>query len=187
MSCTVIAIPFALAHVIVALTTVATTAAVSVGQLEKQNNGFGIDDWGKNFSYKNEAECEDIHTISVSDVVEKVYETPFMDKEILLKTIQEHGICEITETFDGKITGKVDTFSLEFEQTSSDKPYTLKITCNKKDNSDEKVDDISSEYGANVQEAAYLSIVERLKENNMQIEDETVEEDNTIVLTINLE
>ena len=55
------------------------------------------------------------------------------------------------------------------------------------DNADEKINDISSEYGMNVQEASYLSIVEKLKENNMEIEEETVEDDNTIVLTINLE
>ena len=178
MSCTVIALPIALVHVIVSLTTVAVTAAATSSSIDKHNENFSNDIYDEN--------CEGTHTITVNDVVEKVYETPFMDKEILLKTIEEHGIYDIKEE-DGKVSGKIDTFNLLFEKPEQDKPYNLKITCNKKDNTDEKVNDISSEYGMNVQEAAYLSIVEKLKENNMEIEEEVVEDDNTIVLTVNLE
>ena len=39
----------------------------------------------------------------------------------------------------------------------------------------------------NVQEESYLSIIEKLKENNMTVESEEVLEDNSIVLTVNLE
>ena len=186
MSCTVIAVPFALAHIIVALTAVSTVATISAVD-DANTSEFEIDEIDRAYEATYRAECEDINTITVNDLVEKIYETPFIDKEILLKTIQEHGVHDISEASDGKITGKIDTFSLEFEKAADDKPYTLKITCNEKDNSDEKVNDISSEYGTNVQEAAYLSIVEKLKDNNMQIEEETVEDDNTIVLTVNLE
>ena len=55
------------------------------------------------------------------------------------------------------------------------------------DNIEEKVNDLNSEYALNVQEDAYLGIVEKLKENNMEIEEEEVLDDNTIVLTVNLE
>ena len=39
----------------------------------------------------------------------------------------------------------------------------------------------------NVQEESYISIIEKLKENNMELESEEVLDDNTIVLTVNLE
>ena len=42
-------------------------------------------------------------------------------------------------------------------------------------------------YALNVQEDAYLHIIDKLKENNMQIEEEEVMDDNTIVLTVNIE
>ena len=63
----------------------------------------------------------------------------------------------------------------------------MKISCLETESSEEKVDDINSEYALNVQEDAYLQIINKLKENNMEIENEEVQEDNTIVLTINLE
>ena len=39
----------------------------------------------------------------------------------------------------------------------------------------------------NVQESVYLKILDKLKNNNMQLESEEVEDDNTIVLTVNLD
>ena len=69
----------------------------------------------------------------------------------------------------------------------ADKPYFLRISCQNTDNAEEKLGDLSSEYALNVQEEAYLNIVDKLKENNMQIEDEEVMDDNTIVLTVNLD
>ena len=68
-----------------------------------------------------------------------------------------------------------------------DKPYFIKISCLETDNAEEKVKDLESEYTLNVQEEAYLNIIDKLKENNMEIEEEEVQDDNTIVLTINLE
>ena len=50
-----------------------------------------------------------------------------------------------------------------------------------------KVGDLSGEYAMNVQEDAYLHIIDKLKDNNMQIEQEEAMEDNTIVLTVNID
>ena len=81
----------------------------------------------------------------------------------------------------------MDNYNLSFEKQETDKPYSLKISCYESDNAEEKIGDLSSEYALNVQEDAYLNIVEKLKANNMEIEDEEVMDDNTIVLTVNLE
>ena len=109
-----------------------------------------------------------------------------MDKEILRKTLEEHGVTNITEWENG-MAGDVDNYKLTFEKPSEDKPYNLIISCRENDNAEEKVGDLNSEYAMNVQEDAYMHIIDKLKENNMQIEEEEVMDDNTIVLTINID
>ena len=46
---------------------------------------------------------------------------------------------------------------------------------------------LNSEYAINVQEQSYNHIMEKLKDNNMTVEDEEIQEDNTIVITVNLD
>ena len=176
MSCTVVAVPYALMWVVGAIATAAAAAANN-----KENNtadlfGFETDD-------KN---CTEDRVITEKHFIEKTFETPFMDKEILRKTLEEHGVVNIAEWENG-IAGDVDNYKLTFEKPAEDKPYNLKITCLERDNAEEKAGDLNSEYALNVQEDAYLHIIEKLKENNMQIEEEEVMDDNTIVLTVNID
>ncbi len=178
MSCTVLAVPYALAWVIGTVVT-AIQAAHEVKQQEQEFEPLVNDISQAIF-------CDDIHVITESTLMEKSLETPFMDKEILIKTLEEHGVKNITEEL-GKIRGEVETYSLSFEKMESDKPYFVTIGYLKGNKPEEKLNDLNSEYALNVQEEAYLSIIEKLKDNNMEIEEEEVLEDNTIVLTINLE
>lgn len=77
---------------------------------------------------------------------------------------------------------------MEFAKPEADKPYTLEISYNKNLNaSDELVQNLGMEYNANAQEASYNKIQERLRDQNLTIDEEEVYEDNTIVLTVNLE
>ena len=131
-------------------------------------------------------ECDDVQIITDKHFIEKDFETPFVDKDILIKTLEEHGVTNIIEN-NSTISGQVDNYSLTFKKESEEKPYVLKISCLNNDNPEEKIEDLNSEYSLNVQEDAYLHIIEKLKENNMQIESEEVEEDNTIVLTVNID
>ncbi|MCQ2739570.1 MAG: hypothetical protein MJ237_05010 [bacterium] len=179
MSCTVVALPYALAYTIGAVVLGLGKSSQEMGKLISTLNT-------ETFELDEDIENEDVHEINASHFIEKDFETAFTDRDLLIKTLEEHGVHSITE-YDGKIFGKVDNFTLNFEKSSVDKPYNLRITCTNSDNAEEKVQDLSTEYVLNVQENAYLSIVEKLKENNMQIESETVEDDNTIVLTINIE
>lgn len=176
MSCTVMAIPYALAWVVAAVVKVSLDVATSTAN---ENNSSVITNFAN-------VTCDDVKVISEATLMEKSLETPFMDKEILVKTLEEHGVVNITEEF-GKIRGEVDTYSLSFEKMEEDKPYFVRISYLEQNSPEEKLNDLSSEYALNVQEEAYLNIVEKLKENNMQVEEEEVLEDNTIVLTINLE
>ena len=178
MSCSIVAVPIALAHLLV---TIAANAANEYNQRrEEEALNAQAQEIQKSFN-------KEVQYIKVEDIVEKEFETAYMDKDILMKTLEEHGVTEIQEEYEGKITGSIDSFSLTFEKPSTDKPYNLKISCNQGDCAEEKLNDLNSEYALNVQEEAYLKLLDRLKENNMHIEEEVVEDDNTIVLTINLE
>ena len=50
----------------------------------------------------------------------------------------------------------------------------------------EIINDLNDEYGLNIQEMTYNKIKERLEQENMRLESETVLDDNSIVLTIDV-
>ncbi len=182
MSCTVFALPYAIAWVVGALATGALHAAEINNELKDE-----ILDFDNNISDNIEQTCENVHIINQNHFLEKSFETNFMDKSILMKTLEEHGVQNISENEYGQISGNIDSYVLNFERMENDKPYFVKISCLESDNAKEKFEDLTSEYTLNVQEESYLSIINKLKENNMEIEDEEVMEDNTIVLTVNLD
>lgn len=172
MSCTVIAVPYALAWAVVSV------AGVAVSAIEKASQNH-------HFSRSNNV-CDDVYEITEEHFIEKDFETPFIDKAILLKTLEEHNVKGITESGDN-ITCEVDNYTLTFTKTENEKPYMLRVSCTENDSAEEKVGDLNSEYALNVQEDVYLHIIDKLKENNMQIEEEEVQDDNTIVLTVNID
>ena len=188
MSVSVVAVPYALAWVI---------GAAGVAILDGLNNTlFNAEDRSLNHNSTNsnfkeldniyQGECEDVHIINEQKLIDKSFATSFMDKDVLMKTLDEHGITELEDN-NGIITGKFERYILTFEKPESEKPYNLTISCVKNFNPQEMVEDLNNEYTMNVQEESYLSIIEKLKENNMEIEEEEILEDNTIVLTVNVE
>jgi len=177
MSCTVLALPYALAWAVGAVisATAISKTAVDANENKIYNNRFA-----------KEENCEDINYITAEHFIEKDFETPFVEKNLLIKTLEEHGVKNIIES-DTHISGQVDSYNLNFSRNNTNEPFNLRISCSEKDNAEEKLSDIGNEYTMNVQEDAYLHIIEKLKENNMQIEEEEVMDDNTIVLTVNVE
>ncbi len=119
------------------------------------------------------------------ELFNKEFETQIMDKELLLKTLKEHGAINIQEENDN-ITCDCEAFHLCFHKTE-DKPYFLKISYNDEKNLNEFVQEIGNEYTSNAQEISYNQIKERLEQKNLEIEEEEIYDDNTIVLTVNLE
>lgn len=170
MSCTVLALPYALAWVV---GTVITAAAAQENLTKKEHYDFS-------------SKCEDVETITEKHFIEKDFETPFVEKSLLIKTLEEHGVKDISEN-DNYVSGKVENYTLNFSRDNTQEPYKLRISCLETDNAEEKLTDLGSEYAMNVQEDVYLHIIEKLKENNMQIEEEEVQDDNTIVLTVNID
>lgn len=114
------------------------------------------------------------------------FDTIIMDEETLLKTLIERNADNIVRQ-DDKILCDCDGCFLEFHQPNKKKPYKLIVGCSEQSELEELVQNISSEYTTNSQEISYNKIKSRLKEQEMEIETEEVCEDNTIVLTVNLE
>lgn len=123
------------------------------------------------------------------DVIQQIFNSEFqtqiVDKRTLLKTLKEHGAVNIEEAF-GNISCDCEQFHLEFVY-NGDKPYTMKVSASNKLGLDDLINDIGTEYSANAQEISYNKIKERLEKQNLTINDEEILDDNTIVLTVNLD
>jgi hypothetical protein len=122
---------------------------------------------------------------TLDEILNKEFETPFTDKEVLIKTLSEHGATNIYEN-KNNISCDCEVFHLNFYKMD-DLPYKLIISTNPNSNVDELLNDINNEYAINVQELSYNKIKERLEAQNLNIEEEEIYDDNTIVLTVNLE
>ena len=119
-------------------------------------------------------------------LLNKQYQTEIMDKDVLLKTLEEHGATRII-THGNTIACDCEDFHLEFSRNNNKSPYNLQLSYNKQFNPEEFIKDLGSEYAINAQEISYNKIKERLEERNLEIEEEEIYEDSTIVLTVNLE
>lgn len=114
----------------------------------------------------------------------KDFNTTIMDKAALIKTLKEHGATEIKDA--EIIECNCHYFHLRFERKDENSPYVMKISANENKGVDEFASDIGKEYTLNAQEISYNKIKERLEAKNLEISDEEIYDDNTIVLTVDL-
>ncbi len=110
------------------------------------------------------------------------YKTMFTDENLLIKTISEHGLQNISSV-DGKITGTLEGLSFEFEK-GKDGIYEMHITHKQSDDLS-IINELKDEYEMNVQEQSYMNIKKNLEKQNLTIESEEVLEDNSIMITVN--
>ena len=123
----------------------------------------------------------------LKEIFNKEFETVIVDKDVLLKTLQEHGAINISVLENDSIICDCEAFHLMFEKIETDKPYKMKVSYNDDYNLNEFIENIGSEYASNAQEISYNKIKERLTSQNLEIADEEIFDDNTIVLTVNLD
>lgn len=122
---------------------------------------------------------------TVEKLFNQEFETQIVDKQTLLKTLTEHGAVNIEDS-SNDISCDCEEFHIEFKY-NGDKPYTMRVSAKSDSGVDDLIKDLSSEYTANAQEVSYNKIKERLERQNLTIDDEEVYDDNTIVLTVNLD
>lgn len=169
MSISITVLPFALLYTIIP--TVINTA------IDIKNSLNSINNTENSFIHLS----EDV----TSKIFNKEFDTNFMDKDTLLKTLIEHGATNILDD-NSNITCDCEAFHLEFFKLPY-LPYKVIISYNDDKNINNFIADINSEYCSNVQEISYNKIKENLEAQNLEIEEEEILDDNTIVLTINLE
>ena len=170
MSISITAIPFLLLSGALGGASIGIGEAISMGIYEVDNSGAE-----KHISEEN-----------VKKLLNKDFETQFMDANALIKTLEEHGAEDIIQDKNNNISCKVGGFHFDFFK-SVDAPYFMQVHYNNESGLEHIVDDINSEYRANAQEISYNKIKERLEEKNLSIDEEEIYDDNTIVLTVNLE
>lgn len=120
------------------------------------------------------------------EIFNKEFPTAIVDKSTLVKTLEEHGAVNIQQSAN-TISCDCEAFHITFTKKEEEKPYSMVITYNNDHGLNELVDNLGTEYSANAQEISYNKIKERLEKQNLKIEEEEVFDDNTIVLTVNLE
>ncbi|MGN0014647.1 MAG: hypothetical protein ACI37T_04445 [Candidatus Gastranaerophilaceae bacterium] len=191
MSVTVTAVPivFLSTKVIaaaMAITTTAVTATAATVSLKSAIKNSEIDDiLNTPVQFENKLvklTKEDI------DLLSKEYETPFMNKELLERTLSEYGF-KIEKSSELSVIATIERLFFTFARSDVNSPFLLKIEF--PDDCMEMQAEVAAslyeEYGGNTQEETYIRIKEKIDESNMYIEDEEILEDDSIVLTINLE
>ena len=125
-------------------------------------------------------------TYASSNITKQELVSNIMDEDTLVKTLEDFGIEEIIKSGENLICCYGD-LKLKFFKTSNESPYTIEITWHSEIGVNDVIKDISSEYSANAQEISYNTIKENLAKKNLLINEEEIYDDNTIVLTVNLE
>ena len=121
-----------------------------------------------------------------SPMVEKSFNTVFKDIEMLEKTLQEHGCQNIKYEGENKLSCFLEHYIAVFFRENKNEPFKVTLACPNSYDLADKVTELTSEYTMNAQEASYFKIKEKIEEKNYSIESEEVYDDNTIVLTINI-
>lgn len=113
-------------------------------------------------------------------------ETCFADSEILRKTLQEHGFK--VEEKNSEFTVVTNAGSIRFFRKEDNGTYfALPFDLKEADELGNYADEIEEEYLLNVQKSNYQRLKEQLQQRqDMQLEEEMVLEDDTIMLTIQL-
>lgn len=137
------------------------------------------------FRKMNIAAGRDLRLINDVSTTIYTYNTNYTDKGVLLNTLYEHGASEITENGD-EITCKLFNMEMKYYKGENG-AYSLDITqISNKSECEDVINDLNEEYGLNIQEITYNKIKERLQQENLHLESETVLDDNSIVLTIDI-
>ena len=138
------------------------------------------------FRKMNIAAGRDLRSINEISTTVYTYSTNYTDKGILLNTLTEHGAEEICENGED-ITCKLFGMEMVYYKKEKSEGYTLDITqISNISECQDLINDLNEEYGLNIQEMTYNKIKERLNQENLRLESETVMEDNSIVLTIDI-
>lgn len=190
MSCTIGAIPFLLIYgAVAALTSASVMSSSERSSIEDLDSFYSIGIVKNSFETSIKDALKENNGEVTPEMIEmicKEYQTVFMDKELLQKTLREYGFGDFVFDND-KIKCELEGFIFSFERENECNPYSLKVSCGQNSDDSVIVADLNNEYGLNTQEETYIKIKERLSNKNLKIDEEEILEDDSIMLTINLD
>lgn len=114
-----------------------------------------------------------------------VLKTTIRNADLLKKTLFNLGAKNVNNS-SSQIQGLIDQFHIVFEQ---DKDGTLSVRFEGEIELEEAkkfVDELQNEYGKVVQEFVYVKLKEKAVEKGLDLEQEKVQNDQSIVLTYNI-
>ncbi len=192
MSVTVSAVPimFISAKLLATITTIAaasSTAAIAGCNLKTAIQNSEIDEILNSNSDINLSKEKIKLTKDDIELLSQEYETPFMNNDVLIQTLDEHGI-KIIENNDNVVLAQIERLTLTFARQDEKSPYKIRMEFPKDcdEMQAEIIANLYEEYGNNTQEEVYIKIKEKIDKSSMYIEEEEVLDDNSIVLTINI-
>lgn len=113
-------------------------------------------------------------------------QTIFNDLTLLEQTLREHGLA-VTVVSENKLICKAGEASLEYTRALSGEPFWVTVSGVKNvDNFISEMECFEREYNQNVQSYTYNKLVENLSGSDMKVAEETILDDNSILLTIDL-
>lgn len=171
MSCTVMLLPAMIVGI----------AQIAVDLASSANNNFDKSHLKEKLLSNNQNDLTD-----VVNIICKEYDTIYADVNLLVKTLQEHGVKDLQYT-DNKVSCRFESFAMDFVRQSEYEAFKMKITQDCNINCENTIAELNSEYAINTQEESYIKIKQDLEAQNMQIADEEVLEDNSIVITVNVD
>ncbi|MCW5601386.1 hypothetical protein [Nitrosomonas sp.] len=114
------------------------------------------------------------------------YPTNFRDGALLMEALMDFGANPIQRA-NGQIVCKVENSKLVFTQ-KGDEPYLVEITnAPSLEEAYHYLSDVDQDYKRCVQTDVYNKLKSRITSQNMTIENEEVVEDNSIVITLNIQ
>lgn len=120
------------------------------------------------------------------NITSRKIKTNYMNQDALLKTLTEHGSYAM-QSDKYNIYCEISGMQFIFSRNNTVSAYNLEIDrITDEDACNTVLEELDSEYGLNIQDIVYKKIMERIKDKNMRIESEEVDDDNSIVLTIDL-
>ena len=129
---------------------------------------------------------------AIVDAVEKsktgnssTIETRFNNAELLRKTLMEYG-ARVSAKSDNSIVADFENATILYERADTSKPYGMRIVnMTEQDSVICTVQEIEVEYNSNVQSYTYNKVKNDISKG-MSIESEEVLEDNSILITLNV-
>ena len=117
----------------------------------------------------------------------EVIQTRFADKQMLVKTLTEHGF-EVQELENGDVVLTTNAGKIRYFLDTQTGSYLMQCYDLKSDAElEEHEAEIEEEYLLNVQKSTYLMLKEKVgARDDMELESEEFMEDGTVLLTINV-